>query len=309
LSLQHKEIPPHLHFKQPNPQIDWEEIPIVVPTSLQPWLVGERRIAGLSSFGFSGTNAHIIIEEAPPIQVQVSERERATHLLTLSAKTKNALADLASRYVDYFSQEETATIADICYTANVGRTHFENRLAVVGNSREEIKQKLSDYITNTNINGIYESPEKEHTGKIAFLFTGQGSQYVNMGRQLYETQPSFRQILDRCDEILRDYLEQPLLKVLYSSPDNQSKLDETAYTQPALFALEYALAELWQSWGIKPTYVMGHSVGEYVAACIAGVFSLEDGLKLIAERGRLMQALPQHGEMVSVFADEALAQD
>ncbi|OAD24132.1 beta-ketoacyl synthase [Candidatus Thiomargarita nelsonii] len=306
LSLQHKEIPPHLHFKQPNPQIDWEEIPIVVPTSLQPWLVGERRIAGLSSFGFSGTNAHIIIEEAPPIQVQVSERERATLLLTLSAKTKNALADLASRYVDYFSQEETATIADICYTANVGRTHFENRLAVVGNSREEIKQKLSEYISNSAaINGINKTHEIGHTGKIAFLFTGQGSQYVGMGRQLYETQPSFRQTLDRCDEILHDYLSPPLLEVLYSSPDNQSKLDETAYTQPALFALEYALAELWQSWGIKPTYVMGHSVGEYVAACIAGVFSLEDGLKLIAERGRLMQALPQHGEMVSVFADEA----
>jgi malonyl CoA-acyl carrier protein transacylase len=305
-SLQHETIPPHLHFNQPNPYIPWDELPFKVPTQLTAWLHSDKpRLAGLSSFGFSGTNAHIIIEEAPPIQVQVSELERAAHLLTLSAKTKNALADLANRYVDYLSQEETATIADICYTANVGRTHFENRLAVVGNSKAEIKQKLSEYISNNLINSIHKSPEIEHTGKIAFLFTGQGSQYVNMGRQLYETQPTFRKTLKRCDEILRDYLEQPLLKVLYSSPDNQSKLDETAYTQPALFALEYALAELWLSWGIKPTYVMGHSVGEYVAACVAGVFSLEDGLKLIAERARLMQALPQNGEMVSVIADEA----
>jgi glutamate-1-semialdehyde-2,1-aminomutase len=305
-SLQHDLIPPHLHFNQPSPYIPWDELPFKVVTKLTTWPHSDKpRVAGLSAFGFSGTNAHLIIEEAPHTQTQVSELKIPTHLLTLSAKSKKALADLASRYVDYLSSEETAAIADICYTANVGRTHFENRLAVVGNSTEEIKQKLSDYVTNTSINGIYKTPDIEHTGKIAFLFTGQGSQYVNMGRQLYETQPTFRKTLEYCNEILRDYLSPPLLEVLYSSPDNQSKLDETAYTQPALFALEYALAELWQSWGIKPSYVMGHSVGEYVAACVAGVFSLEDGLKLIAERARLMQALPREGEMVTVFASVA----
>jgi malonyl CoA-acyl carrier protein transacylase len=302
-SLLHEEIPPNLHFKQPNPHIPWDELPIKVPTQSTPWLRSERpRIAGISGFGYSGTNAHVIVAQAPVMAHKASQRDnRPTHLLTLSAKHENALTELATHYIDYLSSEDTAAIADICYTANVGRTHFENRLAVVGKSREEIKQKLSDYITSRN--AIYKNPEIEHTSKIAFLFTGQGAQYVNMGRQLYETQPTFRKTLERCDEILRDYLEQPLLEVLYSSPDN--KLDETAYTQPALFALEYALAQLWQSWGIKPDIVMGHSVGEYVAACIAGVFSLEDGLKLIAERARLMQALPQNGEMVSVIADEA----
>jgi acyl transferase domain-containing protein/predicted O-methyltransferase YrrM len=306
LSLQHKEIPPHLHFKKPNPHIDWDAFPIVVPTSLRPWLTRDRRIAGLSSFSFSGTNAHLVLEEAPDSELKSStdskekKMERPFHLLTLSAKTHEALIALAVSYEQYLSAD--LDLGDICFTAHTCRSHFQHRLSVIGASNEQMRERLAAGLETT---ALSQERVQTHPPKIAFLFTGQGSQYINMGQQLYKTQPTFRKTLERCDEILRDYLEPPLLEVLYSSPDNQSKLDETAYTQPALFALEYALAELWQSWGIKPDIVMGHSVGEYVAACIAGVFSLEDGLKFIAERGRLMQTLCEVGDMLVLSADEA----
>jgi len=312
LSLLHEKIPPSLHFNQPNPHIPWDELPIKVPTQPTPWQRSDRpRMAGISGFGYSGTNAHVIVAEAPVTPHPPSEIDRPTHMLTLSAQHEKALMELAAGYVDYFSADETTDIADICYTANVGRHHFEHRLAVVGKSKEEIKKKLAKNISDNTDESVYNSQNTDNlnANKIAFLFTGQGSQSVGMGEQLYETQPTFRKTIDHCNEILRDYLKRPLLEVLYPKDNpkyeiKKSKLDETAYTQPALFALEYALAKLWQSWGIEPTVVMGHSVGEYVAACIAGVFSLEDGLKLIAERARLMQAQPRNGQMVSVMADE-----
>ncbi|OAD18891.1 beta-ketoacyl synthase, partial [Candidatus Thiomargarita nelsonii] len=297
LALYHKQIPPSLHFENHNPQIDFANSPFYVNTQLRDFQNnGTPYRAGVNSLGIGGTNAHLILEEAPAIAHINNEIERPKHLLTLSAKSKTALHELVQRYKQFLLNHPKTSLADLCFTANTGRVHFEHRLAVVADSIQQLRQNLSDI-------RVQSGQSNENRLNIAFLFTGQGAQYVGMGRQLYETQPTFRQTLDRCDEILRDYLEQPLLNVLYSSPDN--KLDETAYTQPALFALEYALAELWQSWGIKPTYVMGHSVGEYVAACVAGVFSLEDGLKLIAERARLMQALPRDGEMVTVFASEA----
>jgi malonyl CoA-acyl carrier protein transacylase len=305
LSLQHEEIPAHLHFKQPNPQIAWDEFPLIVPTEQMPWFSGEgRRVAGVSSFGFGGTNAHAVLEEAPKIESQKRLIERPLHLLTLSAKTFDALKQLAHRYADEFRSPKntSTTIGDICFTANTGRSHFSHRLAVVAASSSELSEKLT--ATGLEPSGM---GQKESPLDIAFLFTGQGSQYVGMGRELYETQPTFRQTLNRCDKILQSYLGCSILDVLYPRQEdgfNNAQLNETIYTQPALFALEYALAKLWQSWGIEPSVVMGHSVGEYVAACVAGVFSLEDGLKLIAERGRLMQALSETGEMMVVSADE-----
>ena len=307
LALQHEQIPPHLHFKQPNPHINWDKLPVVVPTEPIPWPVEQRpRLAGVSSFGISGTNAHVVLEEAPAPQPVPAAVERPLHLLTLSAKTLIALVELVSRYEQHLAACSDA-FADICFTANSGRSHFQHRLSVVAASSDATRAKLAAFTAGQESPSVFQGQVSGTTQpKVAFLFTGQGSQYVEMGRQLYETQPTFRQALERCDQILRPYLEKPLLSVLYpTAADSSSLLDDTAYTQPALFALEYALFQLWQSWGITPNLVMGHSVGEYVAACVAGVFSLEDGLKLIATRGRLMQALPQDGEMVAVLADPA----
>ncbi|NER93847.1 MAG: SDR family NAD(P)-dependent oxidoreductase, partial [Symploca sp. SIO1B1] len=327
LALNHGLIPPSLHFEQPNPQIDFANSPFYVNTTLSEWKSnGSPRRAGISSFGVGGTNAHVVLEEAPsqvksqkskasplPPFEREEDLERSVNLLTLSAKTKKALEDLVGRYHYYLDNNPESNIADVCYTANTGRVHFNHRLAIVTSSKEELTEKLHQFQENNEVTGIFSGElSKEVTStKVAFLFTGQGSQYVNMGRTLYEQAPVFRQALDQCDKILSStetFQEKSLLEILYPTDKDEyssSLLDQTAYTQPALFAIEYALFKLWESWGIKPDVVMGHSVGEYVAATVAGVWSLADGLKLIAARGSLMQQLPAGGEMLSVIASEA----
>ncbi|MEH1778864.1 MAG: type I polyketide synthase [Nostoc sp.] len=296
LQLQHEEIAPHLHLKQPNPYINWAELPIHVPTQLIPWSKGNQpRLAGVSSFGFSGTNAHVIIEEAPlkeqgsrGVEEQRSNSERPYHLLTLSAKSELALRQLVSLYHDRITNHFDDDLGDLCFTANTGRSHFDYRLAIVTSDLTDLGEKLLrlDAEQFTLAAGV---------PKVAFLFAGQGSEYVNMGRQLYETQPKFREVLQQCDTLLQPRLHKSLLSVIYPEVEEESLLDRTVYEQPAIFALGYAIAQVWQSWGIKPDVVMGHSVGEYVAACVAGVFSLEDALKLVATQGRLMQQLASGG--------------
>lgn len=306
LMLQHREIPPHLHLNQPSPFISWDKFSFVIPTQRMIWEgVDGRLIGGVSSFGFSGTNAHIILENAPEAEVKRAEVERSLHVLALSARDENALHELAGRYAEHLIAHVEQPPTDVCYTANSGRAHFDHRLAVIGVSAQEMHTKLSAFAAGEAAEIISGRVTRTDKPKIAFLFTGQGAQYVGMGRQLYETQPTFRAALDQCAAVLDQYLEKPLLSVLFPAADAPNLLDETTYTQPALFALEYALAQLWRSWGVEPGIVMGHSVGEYVAAVLAGVFSLEDGLKLIAARGRLMGALPAGGTMAAVFADEA----
>ena len=307
LSLKNQEIPPHLHYTKPNPHIPWEKLPVVVSTERRPWpsRAGRRR-AGVSSFGASGTNAHLIVEEAAAPEPAPAAVERPLHLMTLSAKTSEALEQLASQYEKRLATIPASTLADIFFSANTGRSHFNHRLCLAAGSPDEAREKLREIHAGRESSGIVRGKVKRTSPpKVAFLFTGQGSQYAGMGLELYETQPTFRRVLERCDELLRPHLEIPLLSLLDSSAGENSRLDETAYTQPVLFSLEFALAELWKSWGIEPAFVMGHSVGEYAAACFAGVFSLEDGLNLIARRGRLMQSLPFEGEMAAVFAAEA----
>ena len=298
LSLQHRAIPPHLHLQKLSENIAWERYAIEVPTQLRRWEpVNGRRIAGVSSFGFSGTNAHVVLEEAPAVAVAEAGLERPHHLLTISAKTAEVLKAQVEVYRARLQAKDEDRLADLCYTANVGRAHFGQRLIVGGNTRAEVALKLGsgDGVVRGEV-GTQQKP------RVAMLFTGQGSQYAGMGRELYETSPLFRRILERCDELLRGKLPRSLLEVMLG--DGDGLLDQTGYTQPALFALEYGLAQLWRSWGVQPIAVLGHSVGEYVAACVAGVYSLEEGLGLIAERGQMMQAEPPGGAMAAVFASE-----
>ena len=306
LSLKNGEIPPHLHFKEINPQISLQHIPAVIPADGCPWPRGkQRRIAGVSGFSFGGVNAHVIVEEAPDVHRKENEIDRPCHIMSLSANSDKALKELAGRYIYFIGKNHDVRFGDMCFTANTGRAHLPYRLAVVAGLVEEAGKRLESFLAGEDKHGIATGRARSSgRPRVAFLFTGQGSQYVNMGKDLYYTQPVFRKALNQCDEILAGYMNRPLKSVLFAGSDNPSIVDQTQYTQPALFALEYALASLWISWGANPSAVMGHSVGEYVAACIAGVFSLEDGLKLIAARARLMQALPAGGSMAAVFAPE-----
>jgi len=305
LSLQHGVIPAHLNFETPSPFIDWQNLPCVVPTKNTPW-PATRRIAGISSFGYSGTNAHVLMEGAPASDTTPLEVERPRHLLVLSARTQTALEAMVTNYRNHLDANPNLAPGDVCASAGAGRAHFKHRLALTATSTVELRERLAGVEQGDDVNSlVHRHATDGREPSVAFLFTGQGSQYVGMGRELYETHPAFRKTLNRCAEILDPYLPAPLLQELYSAAGTASRIDETAFAQPALFALEYSLAELWRSWGVKPSAVLGHSVGEYVAACVAGVFSLEDGLKLIAQRGAMMQSLPKSSAMAAVHAAEA----
>lgn len=308
LCIQHQTIPPNLHFQQLNPLIDLADSKITIPQQLQPWQA-DIKYAGISSFGFGGTNAHLVLGEGSRAKPERPPTPRQHHVLTLGAKTAAALQDLVLAYQRHLATTPDS-LEDICYTSNVGRTHFEQRLAITASSPQELQTKLEQFSDKRSGKGIrYGSCQRQNS--LALMFTGQGSQYVNMGYELYQTQPIFREAVDRCGAIVNADLEYDLLDILYPSRSTaltshpSSLLNETAYTQPAIFTLEYALAQMWLNWGIKPDALIGHSVGEYVAAAIAGIFSLEDALKLVAMRGKLMQSLAQAGDMYAVFADEA----
>jgi acyl transferase domain-containing protein len=312
LALQHRTIPPHLHLRERNPYINWADYPIAIPTEPTTWVgANGRLLGGVSSFGFSGTNVHVIAEAAPVVVPATPATDRPLHLLTLSAQTETGLRQLAARFANHLAAQPHQALGDVAHTANVGRARLRHRLVLTAADGPGAQQALAAFAQGETVKHLhYQTVKSGKRPSIVFLFTGQGAQYVEMGRQLYETAPVFRQALDRCDALLRPYLNHSLLSLLYPPADapNQALIDETAYTQPALFAVEYALAQLWRSWGIEPDVVLGHSIGEYAAACVAGVFSLEDALKLVAERGRLMGSLPPNGSMAAVFTSQAQAE-
>ncbi|MEM9455613.1 MAG: SDR family NAD(P)-dependent oxidoreductase [Myxococcota bacterium] len=303
LVLEREAIPKNLHFEALNPMISLEGTCFEIPTSTRPWpRQPGPRFAGVSSFGMSGTNAHVVLEEAPRTSEPrpSTSPERAEHLLVLSARTEHALRALAIRYADHLERTDDS-LAEICHAAATGRTHFEHRLALVAPHTEHASRALRSWVTGDAGAGRVVQARASRRPKVAFLFTGQGSQYPGMGVELLEAEPVYRDAMQRCAEILDPLLPDPLVQVL-RRPERSSQLHRTQFTQPILVALEWSLAQLWKSWGVEPDVVMGHSVGEYTAAIVAGALDLESGLGLIASRGRRMQQLGPGGVMLSVSA-------
>lgn len=303
LALQHKMLPPSLHFEEPNPNLDLENSPFYVNASLSAWETGRTpRRAGVSSFGIGGTNAHVVLEEAPASEA--SEPARPWQLLVLSAKTETALEAATTRLAEHLQQHPEVSLPDVAYTLQLGRRAFAHRRVLVCQERENAIHELK----TGNPGHVFTRVRRHSQPQVVFMFPGQGAQYVHMARELYQEEPILRAWVDHCAALLMPCLGCDLREVLYPDPGQAEgaaqKLKQTVFTQPALFVIEYALAQLWLEWGVQPVAMIGHSIGEYVAACLAGVFSLEDALKLVTTRGRLMQSLPV-GSMLSVALSEA----
>ncbi|HEY1808654.1 MAG TPA: SDR family NAD(P)-dependent oxidoreductase [Acidobacteriaceae bacterium] len=304
LALRHREIPPTLHFTRPNPLLELEKTHFYVNTAVEAYEGPEPFRAGVSSFGIGGTNAHVSLEEPP---VLVSGDSGGSELLVLSARTPGALDARMEQLLEFLEQGSDVKMADIASTLAAGRQPFRCRQALVARDLPHLRELLQRGASPSEIRKLRNDEAPADPAKVAFLFPGQGAQFVYMGRDLYETVPLFREIVDRCCDVLKPMLEFDLRTVLYPKPGEEAeaeqRLRQTSITQPALFTVEYATAQLWMQCGITPSAMIGHSIGEYVAACLAGVFSLEDALALVAERGRLMQSLPG-GVMLAVSLSE-----
>ncbi len=303
LALQHKKLPASLNFERPNPKIDFANSPFFVNTQLIDWKARKNAPlrAGVSSFGIGGTNVHMVLEQAPAIKE--SDAGKPWLFFPLSAKSETALNAMQSDLARFLTANPGLNLADAAYTLQVGRNDFEYRKAYVADSAETLLAQLQQHSADGSFVGI-----QKHTERlVVFMFPGQGAQYARMGAELYQLEPVFRQHLDECCAIFERYLKVDLKTILFGTDIGEANeaLKSTAVTQPVLFAIEYALAKLWQHWGLKPQALIGHSIGEYVAACLSAVFSLEDAVKLVAHRAKLMGSMPE-GAMLSIAlpADE-----
>jgi len=302
LALEYRQIPPTLHFERPNPEIDFENSPFYVNTKLTEWRTnGSPLRAGVGAFGVGGTNASAILEAPPAIHSGASTRPYK--VLVLSAKTESALQAMTLNLKEHLERHAELNLDDAAYTLQVGRRVFEHRRFIVSRDRDKVLTALGDPASRKVFTTVGEGQDSP----VVFMFPGQGTQYVNMGLELYRSEPIFREQVDTCCELLEPELGFDLCEVLYPAPDAveeaADKLNQTVIAQPALFVIGYALAKLWMSWGVKPEAMIGHSVGEYVAACLSGVFALEDALKAVAVRGKLVQELPE-GSMLAVLLSE-----
>jgi acyl transferase domain-containing protein/acyl carrier protein len=293
LALEHKLIPPSLNFHTPNPEIDFESSPFYVNTRLREWANSSTpRRAGVSSFGLGGTNCHLIIEEAPPRESRAVSRKRSQYLIPVSAKSGPALEEMCDALERHLPQVPETRLDDVAFTYQVGRKTYPHRRVLIAGSREHAIEALQSRSSSAGLTAV----EDSLTSPVAFLFPGQGSQFANMGSELYGEEPVFRSYVDMASDILKNTLARDLRRTLfparYGNDPNSDELQDTSILQPALFTVEYALAQLWQSWGVRPEVLLGHSVGEYVAAALAGVMSFEEGLRIIARRGALISSLP-----------------
>ncbi|MGB3201843.1 MAG: type I polyketide synthase [Nodosilinea sp.] len=278
LALRHGEIPPHLYLETLNPYISLENTPLAIPTELQTWPRGTRRIAGVNAFGFGGTNAHVVVEAAP-LDLSVADRdtdlgERSHHLLTLSAKSESALLALVAQYENFLDTHQDVSLADVCFSANTGRSHFDHRLCAIASSVDGLRQKLRSFIANSKTDALsYRKVSGRKRLKLAFLFPGEGQHYGSLALQLYVTQPQFCAYFSRCNGLLGPYLKTSLVDLL---------LQNRMITSPELqFVIEYALAQMWLDWGVVPKAAIGCGIGELVAACVSGILSLETALGFI----------------------------
>ncbi len=335
LAMNHGVIPRHLNFREPNPALDWDRMPLQVTAEQSAWPRHAERLptAGISGFGWSGTNAHVVVEAydagaeglagvenrrwpsgsrmrvavtlpgetAEQMQGSDAPADRETRVLPLSGKSNEALQVLAGRYLDWLDERAAepggaaqSVLADMAWTAGVGRSHFTHRKGIVFDDVPSLREELRALADSGAAN------DAQAPSRVAFLYTGQGSHWVGMGEKLYETEPVFRAVLDRCDAVMRKERGSSLLDVMFG---RSGDLSNQAWTQAAIFSLECALTALWSSLGVRPHVVLGHSFGEHAAAQAAGVFDLEEGVRFAAARGELTAALPQGGAMAAIFAD------